>query len=148
MKNRFFKALSIVAAVLSLTAVLVTNFDFCELHYSGFGNREICGIEIYIYPERWVMLFLGILGLLSLIWNLAWGAYAIIDGRYSNLIWRIARYGYFYGIIIGIINFTVIVGAADADILLPAAWIYAAVIAVTVAVEIALIILKDKKQIV
>ena len=89
---------------------------------------------------------MGILGLLSLLWNLAWGAYAIIDGRYSILIWRIVRYGYFYGMVIGIINFVIIVGAAD--ILLPAAWVYAAVIAVTVMVEIALIFLKDKKQIV
>ena len=97
MAYKNIRILSIVAAVLSLTAVLITNFDFCELHYSGFDNREIYGIEIYIYPERWIMLFLGILGLLSLLWNLAWGAYAIIDGRYSILIWRIVRYGYFYG---------------------------------------------------
>ncbi len=146
MAYKNIRMLSIVAAVLSLTAVLITNFDFCELHYSGFDNREIYGIEIYIYPERWIMLFLGILGLLSLLWNLAWGAYAIIDGRYSILIWRIVRYGYFYGMVIGIINFVIIVGAAD--ILLPAAWVYAAVIAVTVMVEIALIFIKDKKQIV
>ena len=46
--------------------------------------------------------------------------------------------------VIGIINFVIIVGAAD--ILLPAAWVYAAVIAVTVMVEIALIFLKDKNK--
>lgn len=141
MKHRIIRILSVIVAALSLISLIPLKFDFYGNLYSfsSFAaDLTISGIEIYFEPA---MIAIGVLGLISMLWNLVCGAYAIIDGRYKNLFWRIARYGYFYGIVVGIVNIWAIIGTEA----LPAVWIYVASLAVTVAVEIVLIVLKDEK---
>ena len=146
MKDKKIRILCIIASVLSVLAVVPIMFQFYE--YSSPDNYGIeysyvqYGFELYSDINMWWYLLIGILGIISLLWNLAYGAYAIIDGRYRNLTWRIARYGYFYGIVVGVINFAAIISnCVDA---LPAMWIYLVVVAAAVAIETVLVILKDE----
>lgn len=144
MKDIKIRILCIIAAALSVFAVIPIMFGFYEVDISdGYGYYIEYGFELYADAKRWWYLLVGILGIISLLWNIVYGAYAIIDGRYRNLTWRIARYGYFYGIIIGIINFSVIISNCCNG--LPLMWVFIVFVAAAVAVEIVLILLKDEE---
>ncbi len=147
MKDKKLRILCIVAAALSVIAILPIMFEFKTMeYYDPWGEYQytygVWGIELYSDTNSWWFLLVGILGVVSLLWNLVYGAYAIIDGRYRNLTWRIARYGYFYGIVAGIINFGVII--SDCCNLAAAGWAFLVLVAAVVAVEIVLIILQDE----
>ncbi|MDE7439182.1 MAG: hypothetical protein K2N23_01550 [Clostridia bacterium] len=146
MKDKKIRILCIIAAALSVLAIIPIMFGFYKYYFTD-GYFTEYGFELYADTKRWWYFLVGILGIISLLWNLVYGAYAIIDGRYRNLTWRIARYGYFYGIIVGIINFSVIISNCTNG--LPLMWVFLVFVAAVVAVEIVLIILKDedtKKQ--
>lgn len=145
MKDKKIRILSIIAAALSVFAVVPIMFGFFEYHTDFYGYQYSYteyGFELYYDVNYWWFILIGVLGIVSLLWNLVYGAYAIIDGRYRNLTWRIARYGYFYGIVVGIINFSAIISMCCNS--LPAAWAFLVLIAAVVAIEITLIILKDE----
>ena len=147
MKDKKIRILCIVASVLSVLAIVPIMFQFYE--YSSSDNYGIeyyyvqYGFELYSDTNMWWYLLIGILGIISLLWNLVYGAYAIIDGRYRNFTWRIARYGYFYGIVAGVINFAVII--SNCEDALPAMWIFLAFVVAVIAIETVLIILKDEE---
>lgn len=148
MKDIKIRILCIVAAALSVVAIIPIMFGFYEYYTTdSFGYQySYCeyGFELYSDANRWWYILIGVLGIISLLWNLVYGAYAIIDGRYRNLTWRIARYGYFYGIVVGIINFSVIISVCCNS--LPAAWAFLVLVATVVAVETTLILLKDESS--
>ncbi|MDE7329551.1 MAG: hypothetical protein K2N30_00420 [Clostridia bacterium] len=146
MKDKKIRILCIVASVLSVIAIVPVMFEFFVYYttdiYGYQFSYAVYGFELYSDTQYWWYLLIGILGIISLLWNLIYGAYAIIDGRYRNLTWRIARYGYFYGIVVGVINFAVIMSTVCGS--RPAAWSFLIIVAATVAVEIVLILLKDE----
>lgn len=146
MKDKKIRILCVIAAVLSVAAIIPIMFEFKDYYTTDFwGNQysySIYGFQMYSDKEMWWFILIGVLGVISLLWNLVYGAYAIIDGRYGNLTWRIARYGYFFGIVAGIINFGAIM--SDCCNSAPAAWAFIAMIAVVVVIETVLIFLKDE----
>lgn len=148
MKNKLIRILSLVTAGVSLLCILPIIFALFETDYYVLGQNvsySIFGFELYTDGKSWYMILIGCLGLISLLWNLIYGAYAAIDGRYRNLTWRIARYGYFYGAVMGLINFAVILSYAFYDYTLLAMWYIFLILNVAViALEITLIILKDE----
>ncbi len=144
MKNKLIRILSLVTAGVSLLCILPIIFAFYDYYIFG-NNYPIYGFELYTDVKSWYMVLIGCLGLISLLWNLVYGAYAAIDGRYRNLTWRIARYGYFFGAVVGLINFAVILSFAFYDYALLAMWYVFLILNVAViALEITLIILKDE----
>lgn len=146
MKDKKIRILCIVAAALSVIAIVPIMFEFKEYYTTDAWGQQysysIYGFDLYSDTQMWWYLLIGILGIVSLLWNLVYGAYAIIDGRYRNLTWKIARYGYFYGIVTGIINFAVIF--SDCCNNAAASWAFLVLVAAVVAIEIVLIILKDE----
>lgn len=141
MKDKKIRILTVIAAALSVCAIIPIMFEFYEVTYSEFHFYEY-GITLFTDTENWWYLLIGILGLISLLWNLVYCAYSVIDGRYRNLTWRIARYGYFYGMVAGVINFAVIISrCCDAE---PAVWAFLVLVAATVAVETVLVLSKDE----
>lgn len=143
MKDNKIRILSIITSVFTLIAVIPVMFSFYEDVINGI-NVTCYGFNLYSNTKSWWFILLAVLGIISFIWNLAYGAYAIIDGRYRNLTWRIARYGYFYGIITGIINFSAIISLVSYCYLLPSACVFLLIVAATVALEITLLFLKDE----
>ena len=112
MKDKKIRVLCAVTSLISILAIVPIMFDFFEISISGYegsGYYSEAGYQIYTDKEQPINIFLGVLGLIALLWDLVYGAYALIDGRYRNLTWRIARYGYFFGIVAGFINFAFIV---------------------------------------
>ncbi len=112
MKNKKIKILCAVISLVSLLAVVPVMFDFFKTELTdvwgdSYGYSSLAGYRIYTDTD--INIVLGVFGLLAMLWDLAFGAYAIIDGKYKNLLWRIIRYGYFYGIVIGLLNFAFIV---------------------------------------
>ena len=103
-KDKKIRALSVVVAMLTLLEFFPLMFEFVDLNFSPYDSW-IRGLELYANKQLWWFLVMGILGLIALIWNLLFAAYSIIDGRYKKLTWNIARYGYFYGVVVGFINF-------------------------------------------
>ncbi|MDE5721245.1 MAG: hypothetical protein K2I30_00690 [Clostridia bacterium] len=71
-------------------------------------------------------------------------AYAIIDGRYRNLTWRIARFGYFYGMVAGIVNFSFILSLCFVYSVKAMSIVFILLIAVTVVLEFILVFTKDE----
>ncbi len=146
MKDEKIRILCMVAAALSVIAIVPIMFEFKEYYTTDLGGQQysysVYGFDLYSDTQMWWFLLVGVLGIVSLLWNLVYGAYAIIDGRYRNLTWKIARYGYFYGIVVGIINFCVII--SDGCNLAAAGWAFLVLVAAVIAVEIVLIILKDE----
>lgn len=111
MKDKKIRVLCAVISLISVLTIIPIMFEFFIVHQDGIFNEYtygIWGFEIYTNKEQAVNIVLGVLGLIALLWDLVYGAYALIDGRYRNLTWRIARYGYFYGIVMGLINFSFI----------------------------------------
>ena len=147
MKDKKIRILCIVAAALSVLAVVPIMFEFYNFYSTDVLGYQydyfVYGFELYSDTNMWWFILVGVLGIISLLWNLVYGAYAIIDGRYRNLTWRIARYGYFYGIVIGIINFAMIMSLVCNSA--PAAWAFLVIIAATVAIETVLVISKDEE---
>ncbi len=113
MKDKKIRILCAVTALISLLAVVPIMFDFFIYQSSDMFGREywynVLGYGVFTDTEQPINIVVGVFGLLGLLWDLAFGAYAIIDGRYKDLLWRIIRYGYFYGIAMGLINFAFIV---------------------------------------
>lgn len=152
-KDKKIRVLSFIAAMLSLFAVITVMFRFMEDYVhniDGYGGYyvNIYGFELYTNTKLWWGIMLGVLGIISLLWNLIYGAYAIIDGKYRNLTWRIARYGYIFGVIVGIINFFALISyfgnTPNSYNYLSAFWTFLVFLAVIIALEIALIFLKDE----
>ena len=108
MKDKKIRILCAVTALLSILAVVPVMFDFFVVEtsdYWGSYGYTVAGYSVYTNIEQPINVVVGVFGLLGLLWDLAFGAFAIIDGKYKNLLWRIIRYGYFYGIAMGLINF-------------------------------------------
>jgi len=145
MKDKKIRILCAIVAVLSVVAVIPIMFKFFEYSSTSIHGEQfayyVWGFAVYSDTENWWYILLGVMGIVALLWNLVYGAYAIIDGRYTNLIWRVARYGYFYGIIVGIINFSAILSYGD---LAPAAWAFVGVVALVAVLETVLIFFKDE----
>lgn len=146
MKDKKIRILCIIAAILSVLAIVPIMFEFYNYYSTDINGYQFSyyeyGFELYTDKNQWWFILIGVLGIISLLWNLVYGAYAIIDGRYRNLTWRIARYGYFYGIFVGIINIAVIISIYYYALL--AAWVFVVLVSLAVAIEIALVILKDE----
>ena len=140
-KDKKIRALSVVVAMLTLLAFFPLMFEFVDLNFSPYDSW-IRGLELYANKQLWWFLVMGILGLIALIWNLLFAAYSIIDGRYKKLTWNIARYGYFYGVVVGFINF-VSLTCCQAD-LMGGAYAFLFFLTAIIALEIALIFLKDE----
>lgn len=144
-KDKLIRIFCIIAAVLSLAAVVPIMFPVKEYVVEtlyGSYVETVYGVVMYSDKDLWWYILIGVLGVVALLWNLVYCAYAIIDGRYRNLTWRIARYGYFFGIVAGIINFAVII--SECTDLAPAGWAFLALLALVVAVEVVLVLLKDE----
>lgn len=111
MKDKKIRVIGAVVSLISVLAVVPLMFRFFEVYENDFYGSGyyygIWGYDVYLMNE--INIVIGVFGLIALLWDLVYGAYAIIDGRYRKLTWRIARYGYFYGICLGIINFAFIV---------------------------------------
>lgn len=140
-KDKKIRALSVVVAMLTLLEFFPLMFEFVDLNFSPYDSW-IRGLELYANKQLWWFLVMGILGLIALIWNLLFAAYSIIDGRYKKLTWNIARYGYFYGVVVGFINF-VSLTCCQAD-LMGGAYAFLFFLTAIIALEIALIFLKDE----
>ncbi len=107
MGNKKIKLISTVVSLISMLAVITIMFKFFNRFYMD-SRYGVWGFEIYIDKDNGINIFIGVLGLIALLWDLSFGAYAIINGKYKRLFWQIARYGYFYGIVAGIVNFGLI----------------------------------------
>lgn len=140
-KDKKIRALSVVVAMLTLLEFFPLMFEFVDLNFSPYDSW-IRGLELYANKQLWWFLVMGILGLIALIWNLLFAAYSIIDGRYKKLTWNIARYGYFYGVVVGFINF-VSLTCCQAD-LMGGAYAFLFFLTAIIALEIALIFSKDE----
>ena len=140
-KDKKIRALSVVVAMLTFLEFFPLMFEFVDLNFSPYDSW-IRGLELYANKQLWWFLVMGILGLIALIWNLLFAAYSIIDGRYKKLTWNIARYGYFYGVVVGFINF-VSLTCCQAD-LMGGAYAFLFFLTAIIALEIALIFLKDE----
>ena len=140
-KDKKIRALSVVVAMLTLLEFFPLMFEFVDLNFSPYDSW-IRGLELYANKPLWWFLVMGVLGLIALIWNLLFAAYSIIDGRYKKLTWNIARYGYFYGVVVGFINF-VSLTCCQAD-LMGGAYAFLFFLTAIIALEIALIFLKDE----
>lgn len=113
MKDKKVRILCAVTALVSLLAVVPVMFDFFKIELSDFwgetyGYSTVIGYQVYADTDQPINIVLGVFGLLGMLWDLVFGAFALIDGRYKNLLWRIIRYGYFYGIVMGLLNFAFI----------------------------------------
>ncbi len=137
-KDKKIRVLSFIVAMLSLLTLFPLMFEFV---YAEPSMYVIYGFQLYVSKSLWFVLF-GVLGLVALLWNLVFGVYSVIDGRYRNLTWRIARYGYFHSMVAGIINFAALIGIYG--YLQEAAYAFLVFLAVIIALEIALIFSKDE----
>ena len=139
MKDTKITALSFIVAMLSLLTLFPLMFEFV---YAEPSMYVIYGFQLYVSKSLWRFVLFGVLGLVALLWNLVFGVYSVIDGRYRNLTWRIARYGYFHSMVAGIINFAALIGIYG--YLQEAAYAFLVFLAVIIALEIALIFSKDE----
>jgi len=148
MKDKKIRILCAVTALLSVAAIIPLMFEFVEYASTDIHGLQffysVWGVGIYSDTENWYFILLGVLGIISLLWNLVYCAYAVIDGRYRNLTWRIARYGYFFGAIVGLINAAAILSFLSFTCLLPAAYVFVVLIVAAVALETTLLFLKDE----
>lgn len=144
MKDKKIRVLSVVVAMLTLLEFFPLMFEFVNFHFSPYDSW-IRGLELYANKQLWWFLVMGVFGLIALIWNLLFAAYSIIDGRYKKLTWNIARYGYFYGIVLGFINF-VSLTCCQAD-LMGGAYAFLIFLVAIIAIEIALVFSKDEDTI-
>lgn len=108
MKRKTIRIMCAVTAMVSLLSVVPIMFEFFKVETIGSYSYTVLGFNIYTNTEQAINIVVGVFGLLGLLWDLAFGAFAIIDGRYKNLLWRIIRYGYYYGIAVGLLNFAFI----------------------------------------
>ena len=138
-KDKKIRVLSFIVAMLSLLTLF---FFFFEFVYAEPSMYVIYGFQLYVSKSLWRFVLFGVLGLVALLWNLVFGVYSVIDGRYRNLTWRIARYGYFHSMVAGIINFAALIGIYG--YLQEAAYAFLVFLAVIIALEIALIFSKDE----
>ena len=135
-KDKKIRALSFIVAMLSLLTLFPLMFEFV---YAEPSMYVIYGFQLYVSKSLWRFVLFG---LVALLWNLVFGVYSVIDGRYRNLTWRIARYGYFHSMVAGIINFAALIGIYG--YLQEAAYAFLVFLAVIIALEIALIFSKDE----
>ena len=138
-KDKKIRVLSFIVAMLSLLTLFPLMFEFV---YAEPSMYVIYGFQLYVSKSLWRFVLFGVLGLVALLWNLVFGVYSVIDGRYRNLTWRIARYGYFYGVVVGFINF-VSLTCCQAD-LMGGAYAFLFFLTAIIALEIALIFSKDE----
>lgn len=144
-KNKKIRILSLVTAGVSLLAVVPIMFAlFGYIERNSFTDSTFTtyyyGYNLYTDSDAWHMILVGTLGLVALLWNLVYGAYAAIDGRYGTLNWKVARYGYFYGEVAGLLNFGVILSYAFSSFTFePMGYVFLILIAAAVALENVLI---------
>ena len=88
MKDKKIRILCIVLAIVSVLAIIPVMFEFYEYQMTDIYGYDFSysewGFELYSDTTRWWYILIGVLGIISLLWNLVYGAYAIIDGRYRN----------------------------------------------------------------
>lgn len=142
MKDKKIRILCAVTALVSVLTIIPVMFPFFEVNNSGITYRE-WGYQIYTLAS--INIAIGSLGLVALLWDLVYGAYALIDGRYRNLTWRIARYGYFYGIVMGLINLSFILSFMFWETPCACSIIFVVLIAATVVLKFFLIFSKDEQ---
>lgn len=143
MKDKKIRILCAVTALVSVLAIIPIMFPFFE--YEGEFTYREWGYQIYSNKDATINIAIGSLGIVALLWDLVYGAYALIDGRYRNLTWRIARYGYFYGIVIGLINFSFILSFMFWEASCACSIIFVVLIAVTIILKFFLIFSKDEQ---
>ena len=147
MKDKKIRIISAVVSLLSILAVVPVMFAFFKGEtidiYGSRYSYSIAGYDAYLMQE--VNIVIGVFGLVALLWDLVYGAYALIDGRYRNLTWRIARYGYFYGICMSLINFAFIVSFLSYYEPYPCSIVFLVLIAAVTVLKFILIFTKDEE---
>jgi len=145
MKDKKIRILCAVTALVSLLAVVPIMFGFYAHESNDYwGSYSYSVIGYRIFTDADINIVIGVFGLLGLLWDLVFGAYAIIDGRYKDLLWRIIRYGYFYGIFIGLINFAFIVSYFSYYECCAGSVIFLILVAAVIALKFVLIFTKNE----
>lgn len=142
MKNKKLRIFCALICIVSLSAVVPVMFAFYEVDWMEFVY-SVWGYEIFTDTSAPLNIFVGVLGLIGLLWDLVYGAYAVIDGRYRNLTWRIARYGYFYGAVTAVIHLAFIASLCGSR-LETAGIVFCALLFVLAAAKIVLIFQKEE----
>lgn len=147
MKDKKIRVLCAVTSLVSILAIVPIMFAFFKYSLDsvmGGYSYSVWGYRLYLDTDNPINIVVGVFGFVALLWDLVYGAYALIDGRYRNLTWRIARYGYFYGIAIGLINFAFILSFIIGNNFYAFSIIFLVLIAVAVILKFFLIFIKDE----